>query len=130
LGYQGAVRRDRGRHPGEDPRGHLGQGGVGRRGLGGGAVGMEALVILVGGDETTRHVLSGGVYQLLRHPEQVALLTRDPGRIPTAVEEMLRWVSPIQNMARTAARDVEVRGECVRAGQKVLLLYPSAKREA
>ncbi len=90
---------------------------------------MESLLILIGGDETTRHVLSGGMYQLLLHPEQRELLAREPQRIPTAVEEMLRWVTPIQNMARTAARDVELRGQKISAGEKVLLLYPSANRD-
>lgn len=91
---------------------------------------MESLLILIGGDETTRHVLSGGMYQLLRNAEQRDALVRDPARIPTAVEEMLRWVSPIQNMARTASRDVELRGQQIREGQKVILLYPSANRDA
>ena len=90
---------------------------------------MESLLILIGGDETTRHVLSGGMYELLRHPEQLQALARDPSRIPAAVEEMLRWVSPIQNMARTAARDVELHGQRIEAGQKVLLLYPAANRD-
>jgi len=91
---------------------------------------METLLLLIGGDETTRHVLSGGMYQLLLHPAQRDALARDSGKIPTAVEEMLRWVSPIQNMARTAAHDVLLRGQQIRAGQKALLLYPSANRDA
>ena len=91
---------------------------------------METLLLLIGGDETTRHVLSGGMYQLLLHPAQRDALARDFGKIPTAVEEMLRWVSPIQNMARTAAHDVLLRGQQIRAGQKALLLYPSANRDA
>jgi cytochrome P450 family 142 subfamily A polypeptide 1 len=90
---------------------------------------QESLLILVGGDETTRHVISGGMQALLRHPEQYALLRREPGRVPTAVEEMLRWVSPIQNMNRTATRDVTLHGESIRAGDKVLLLYPAANRD-
>ena len=90
---------------------------------------MESLLILIGGDETTRHVLSGGMYELLRDPAQFQTLARDPSRIPAAVEEMLRWVSPIQNMARTAARDVEWHGQRIEAGQKVLLLYPAANRD-
>jgi cytochrome P450 family 142 subfamily A polypeptide 1 len=90
---------------------------------------MEALLILIGGDETTRHVLSGGMYELLRRPDQLRLLAEDPARIPTAVEEMLRWVSPVQNMARTAARDVELHGQEIRKGDKLLLLYPSANRD-
>jgi cytochrome P450 family 142 subfamily A polypeptide 1 len=91
---------------------------------------MEALLILIGGDETTRHVISGGMLELIRHPDQRALLMRDPSAIPTAVEEMLRWVSPIQNMARTALEAVELRGRRIAEGQKLLLLYPSANRDA
>jgi cytochrome P450 family 142 subfamily A polypeptide 1 len=91
---------------------------------------QESLLILVGGDETTRHVISGGMYQLLKHPDQRRLLAREPRRIPLAVEEMLRWVSPIQNMNRTATRDVELRGQKIRKGDKLLLLYPSANRDA
>jgi cytochrome P450 family 142 subfamily A polypeptide 1 len=89
----------------------------------------EALLILIGGDETTRHVISGGMYQLLAHPEQKQKLADDPSKIPTAVEEMLRWVSPIKNMARTVTRDTELRGKELREGQKLLLLYPSANRD-
>jgi cytochrome P450 family 142 subfamily A polypeptide 1 len=91
---------------------------------------MESLLILIGGDETTRHVITGGMHQLLRHPDQRRVLAEDPSAIPTAVEEMLRWTSPIQNMARTAARDVVLGGQTIEEGQKVLLLYPSANRDA
>ncbi|MCE2391959.1 MAG: cytochrome P450 [Proteobacteria bacterium] len=89
----------------------------------------ESLLILVGGDETTRHVISGGMEMLIRHPDQRRKLIEDPGRIPVAVEEMLRWVSPIKNMNRTATRDVEIAGEKIREGQEVLLLYHSANRD-
>jgi len=89
----------------------------------------ESLLILVGGDETTRHVLSGGMYELLTHPDQFAQLAADRAKLPLAVEEMLRWVSPIKNMARTMTRDVELHGETLRKGQKLLLLYPSANRD-
>ncbi|MBI1817295.1 MAG: cytochrome P450 [Deltaproteobacteria bacterium] len=91
---------------------------------------MESLLILIGGDETTRHVISGGMYQLFHHPEQRRTLAQVPTKIPTAVEEMLRWVSPIQNMARTATRDVMLHGQRIRQGDKLLLLYPSANRDA
>ncbi|MDA8366272.1 MAG: cytochrome P450 [Actinomycetota bacterium] len=89
----------------------------------------ETLLILIGGDETTRHVISGGTYELLSDRAQWDLLRTDRSVLPTAVEEMLRWVSPIKNMARTATRDVELHGEVVRAGQKLLLLYPAANRD-
>jgi cytochrome P450 family 142 subfamily A polypeptide 1 len=86
----------------------------------------ESLLILVGGDETTRHVISGGMEQLLLHPEQRQLLVDDPSKIATAVEEMLRWVSPIKNMCRTVTNDTEFLGQQLSAGQKCMLLYESA----
>jgi len=90
---------------------------------------MESLLILIGGDETTRHVVSGGMHQLLLHPEQLRALRGDPARIPAAVEEMLRWVTPIQNMMRTAAEELEIGGHRFRKGDRLLLLYPSANRD-
>jgi cytochrome P450 family 142 subfamily A polypeptide 1 len=89
----------------------------------------ESLLILIGGDETTRHVISGGMEQLLLHPDQRQLLQNDPAKIPLAVEEMLRWVSPIKNMCRTVTHDVEFMGQQLRAGQKCMLLYESANRD-
>jgi cytochrome P450 family 142 subfamily A polypeptide 1 len=91
---------------------------------------FETMLVLVGGDETTRHVISGGVEALLRHPAQLALLQAEPERLPAAIEEMLRWVSPIRNMNRTATVDVEVNGQQVKEGDRILLLYPSANRDA
>jgi cytochrome P450 family 142 subfamily A polypeptide 1 len=89
----------------------------------------ESLLILIGGDETTRHVITGGMYELLRHPDQMEALRADRSLMTTAVEEMLRWVTPIKNMARTMTKDVELHGETLRQGQKLLLLYPSANRD-
>ena len=90
----------------------------------------ETLLILIGGDETTRHVISGGVEELLAHSDQMARLAGDPeGLMPSAVEEMLRWVSPIKNMARTATGDVELAGARIAKGQELLLLYASANRD-
>ena len=90
---------------------------------------QESLLILIGGDETTRHVISGGVHQLLLHPDQWERVVADPGVRPSAVEEMLRWVTPIKNMVRTATRDVELHGQRVEAGDELMLLYPSANRD-
>lgn len=89
----------------------------------------ESLLLLIGGDETTRHVISGGAYQLLNHPDQHRKLLQDPAKLPGAVEEMLRWVSPIKNMARTLTSDMEFGGRLLREGEQVLLLYPSANRD-
>ena len=94
-----------------------------------GSIIYESLLILIGGDETTRHVISGGMYELLRHPDQLAALSADRSLMNSAVEEMLRWVSPIKNMARTMTRDVELHGETLHEGEKLLLLYPSGNRD-
>jgi cytochrome P450 family 142 subfamily A polypeptide 1 len=90
---------------------------------------QESLLILIGGDETTRHVISEGMYQLLQHPDQRQLLVDDPEVYGTAVEEMLRWVSPIKNMARQLTKDTEFHGQQLHEGEKVLLLYASANRD-
>ena len=87
---------------------------------------FETLLILIGGDETTRHTLSGGFEQLLRHPEQWQQLVADPALVPGAVEEMLRWTAPVKNMARTVMRDNEFHGTALRTGEKMLLLFESA----
>ena len=91
---------------------------------------FETMLVLVGGDETTRHVISGGLDALLRNPDQLAALRADPRMIPSAIEEMLRWVTPIQNMNRTATRDTELGGQTIKEGDRLLLLYPSANRDA
>lgn len=90
---------------------------------------QESLLILIGGDETTRHVMTGGLRALLEHRDAMQSLVRDPSGIPTAVEEMLRWVSPIKNMNRTVTRDTELRGQKLSEGDRVLLLYPSGNRD-
>ena len=89
----------------------------------------ETLLLLIGGDETTRHVISGGMLALLEHPDQLAALAADPDLLPVAVEELLRWVSPVKNMSRTVTTDVELRGQQLREGDQVMLFYPSANRD-
>lgn len=89
----------------------------------------ESLLILIGGDETTRHVLTDGMIALVDHPDQRDFLAADPSRMETGVEELLRWVTPIKNMARTVMGDVELRGQHLHDGDQVLLFYPSANRD-
>jgi cytochrome P450 family 142 subfamily A polypeptide 1 len=90
---------------------------------------QEAVLLLIAGDETTRHVLSGGLYQLMRHRDQWDRLLADPALVPGAVEEMLRWVSPVKAMGRTVTQPTELGGRRLEAGDDVLLLYPSANRD-
>ena len=89
----------------------------------------ESMLLLVGGNETTRNAISGGMEALLRDPGQHARLVADPSLIPTAAEEFLRWVSPIINMARTTTGDVAVGDVVIPEGDQVLLLYACANRD-
>jgi cytochrome P450 family 142 subfamily A polypeptide 1 len=89
----------------------------------------DSLLILIGGDETTRHVISGGAYQLLTDRAQWEQLLADRTLVTSAVEEMLRWVTPIKNMARIATCSVDFHGTEIREGEQLLLLYPSANRD-
>ena len=86
----------------------------------------EVLLLLIGGDETTRHTLSGGTAQLLRHPDQHERLVGDLDLLPNAIEEMLRWTSPVKNMCRTLMADTEFHGTELRQGEKIMLLFESA----
>lgn len=87
------------------------------------------LALLVAGNETTRHLVSGSAQALAEHPEQRALLAREPARISGAVEECLRWVTPIQAFGRTATRSTELRGQPIAEGDFVAMLYASANRD-
>ena len=87
------------------------------------------LTLLVAGNETTRNLISGGMRALLEHPVQWAKLCADPGLVPGAVEEMLRYVSPVRNFARRVQQDTELGGKRLRAGEYVALCYGSANRD-
>ncbi|MGB8406239.1 MAG: cytochrome P450 [Mycobacterium sp.] len=87
---------------------------------------METLLILIGGDETTRHTLSGGIEQLLRHRDQWDRLAADAELMPGAVEEMLRWTSPIKNMCRVLTADTVFYGTELKKDEKVMLMFESA----
>ena len=101
---------------------------------------METLLILIGGDETTRHTLSGGTEQLLRHRDQWDRLVADerrrsrsredhggdPPLLAGAIEEMLRWTSPVKNMCRTLTADTDFHGTALKSGEKIMLMFESA----
>jgi cytochrome P450 len=87
------------------------------------------LILIVAGNETTRNATAGGMWALLRHPDQMEMLKKDLSLLPSAVEEILRWSSPVIHFPRFATRDVEVRGQLIRAGEAVQLFYPSANRD-
>ncbi len=87
------------------------------------------LLLAVAGNETTRNLISGGMLALMEHPQERARLQADASLMPTAVEEMLRWVTPVIYFRRTASRDTVIRGQTVREGDKVVMYYVSANRD-
>lgn len=89
----------------------------------------EAGLFVSGGAETTRTVIAHGLRVMADHPDQWELLHAQPNLVPAAVEELLRWVTPLNNMFRTTTAEVEVRGTMLPAGARVMLLYPSANRD-
>jgi len=87
------------------------------------------LILAVAGNETTRNLISAGLWLLCEHPEERARVQADLGILPTAIDEMLRYHPPVLYFRRTAMRDVELRGERIREGDKVSLWYVSANRD-
>ncbi|ONI74754.1 cytochrome [Actinosynnema sp. ALI-1.44] len=87
------------------------------------------LLLVVAGNETTRHAITHAMLALLQHPAQLAKLSDDPSLIPGAVEEFLRWGTPVYHFRRTAVRDVELGGKQIKAGDKVVMWYGSANRD-
>lgn len=86
-------------------------------------------LLILAGNETTRNAISGGLLTLCEHPEERARLEADPSLLPQAVEEILRWVSPVTHMARVAKEDTEINGQPVKKGERVVMWYPSVNRD-
>jgi cytochrome P450 len=87
------------------------------------------LLLVIAGNETTRHLLSGALVTLTQWPGQCARLADQPALTASAVDELLRWVTPIMQFRRTASADTELDGQRIEAGQKVVLYYISANRD-
>ena len=97
------------------------------------AIAHEVGLFISGGAETTRTAISHGIREFCNHPDQWDALAADPSLVPAAVEELLRWVTPLNNMFRRAAADAMIgdpdEGTEIRRGDRIVLLYPSANRD-
>jgi len=122
--------RHRAQHPGEDLVSALINAEIDGEGLNEQELGSFFVLLVVAGNETTRNAISHGMKALCDHPEQRALWAADFDRVAaTAVDEIVRWATPVIHFRRTATRDTELRGQSIRAGQKVVMWYCSGNRD-
>ena len=87
------------------------------------------ILLIVGGNDTTRNSMTGAIYGLDRFPDERAKLEQNPGLIPNAVSEIIRWQTPLAHMRRTATQDTELEGQQIKAGDKLALWYISGNRD-
>lgn len=87
------------------------------------------IIIATAGHDTTSSTIAGGLLALLQNPVEMGKLRADPGLLASGVDEMVRWVSPVKHFFRTAASDCELRGRAIRAGESLMMCYPSANRD-
>jgi len=129
--YADALRTQRATDPQDDIITKLTQAAADEEGLSDAELGMFFILLVVAGNETTRNATAHGMRALLEHRDQFDKLIADPSpeRIERAVEEILRWASPILHFRRSATRDVELRGKTIKQGDWVVLWYVSANRD-
>ena len=87
------------------------------------------IVIATAGHDTTSATAAGGLLALIENPQEMVKLRADPALLPRAIEEMIRWVTPVKHFGRTAVQDYVLRGRQIKAGQSLMLCYPSANRD-
>jgi cytochrome P450 len=126
----GAIIEDRRRQPRDDLASVLAHGRVDGEPMGPLETFGYYLITFTAGHDTTKNAIAGGMRAFVENPDQLLRLRRDPKRVEAAVEEVVRWATPVNYMRRTAARDVEIGGQRIRAGEHLVLFYASANRDA
>jgi cytochrome P450 len=116
-------------HPTEDLASAIANATVDGEPLGDVETASYYVIVATAGHDTTSSTLTGGLHALLEHPGELARLRADPTLLPLAVDEMIRWVTPVKEFMRTASADTSLHGVPIAAGESVLLSYPSANRD-
>jgi cytochrome P450 len=129
MSYSHGLRVAKRAHPGEDIASRLLDAEIDGERLSDLEFDMFFMLLINAGGDTTRNLVAGGMLALIDHPDERARLAADPSLLPSAIEEMLRWVTPVVHFRRTATRQAEIRGRRIGAGDKVVVFYASANRD-
>jgi cytochrome P450 len=129
FNYANGVWNEKRAHPGDDLASMLVTADVDGHGLDEIDFNLFFLLLVDAGGDTTRNLVAGGMDALFNHPDERGRLSADLGLLPSAIEEMLRWTSPVIYMRRTATADTELGGRRIEAGQKVVMYYGAANRD-
>ena len=129
VGFLDQLAKDKAAHPADDIVSQLVAAEVEGRPLTAGELVTFNMSLVVAGNETTRHLMSGSLMELAARPDDRAAIYADAERIPGAVEECLRWITPIQQFARTVTADTELSGVPVSEGDYLVMLYASGNRD-
>jgi cholest-4-en-3-one 26-monooxygenase len=127
--YMGELITSRRTNPREDVLSTLVNTEIDGTSLNDGEIFLMFLLLIVAGNETTRNATTGGMLAMLNNPDQRQRLIDDPALIPTAVEEVVRWTSPVMHFERVATKDAEIGGQPIKEGDEVTLWYTSANRD-
>ena len=127
--YFSQLIEDRRKSPRDDVASALANGTVGGDSLPPFELLSYFALLIIAGNETTRNAITGGLYALIDNPEQMRLLKEEPSAVKPAVEEILRWTSPVIQFTRVATADTELHGQKIREGDILAMFYPSANRD-
>jgi cytochrome P450 len=127
--YFGALTADRRANPKDDVASIIANGMIDGAPIGEREAMSYYVIIATAGHDTTSSTASGGLLQLIKNPEQMAKLKSDLSLLPNAVEEMVRWVTPVKHFMRTATEDYSIRGKTIKAGEALSLFYWSGNRD-
>jgi cytochrome P450 len=129
FAYLSSLVHERKTNPREDVLSVLANSELDGQSLNEGEIFLFFLLLILAGNETTRNATSGGMLALIENPAQRQRLIDDPSLMTTAVDEIVRWTSPVMHFERVATKDTEIRGQKIKAGEEVCLWYPSANRD-